>query len=87
MVAVLMASSLLSIGYLMPVVGRAFFSAPREEEGAHGEHDGGGDDDNPGIREAPVLCVLPPVLTAVGCLVLFFFADEIYQLLSGMIGR
>ncbi len=86
MVLVLLASSLLSIGYLMPVVARGFFlPAP-----ADGDDHGGSDhqtDHQPartGIREAPLLCVLPPVFTAIGCVVLFFYADSIYQLLSGI---
>jgi len=72
MVGVYMVSSLLSIGYLMPVVGRAFLLDPPPEEAAGG------------IREAPFFCVLPPVLTAIGCVVLFFYADSIYQLLQGI---
>ena len=77
MMGVLMASSLLSIGYLMPVVGRAFYSLP----------EGGGEAPRPKLRfdDAPLLCVLPPVVTALGCIVLFFYAGEIYQLLTGMI--
>ena len=35
--------------------------------------------------EAPFLCVVPPVLTAIGCIVLFFLADDIYQFLTGML--
>ncbi len=79
MVAVLMASSLLSIGYLMPVVGRAFFRRPHGSESKHRRAKRGFDD-------APLLCVLPPVATALGCIVLFFYADTIYRLLQGMIG-
>jgi multicomponent Na+:H+ antiporter subunit D len=78
MMLVLMASSLLSIGYLMPVVGRAFFRPPPADNGS--DHDPG-----PGIREAPILCVLPPVLTAIGCVVLFFYAGHIYRLLTGIV--
>jgi multicomponent Na+:H+ antiporter subunit D len=78
MVVVLMASSLLSIGYLMPVVGRGFFRPP-PDDGGH-DHESGG-----GIREAPFLCVLPPVLTGIGCVVLFFYAEKIYALLTGMV--
>jgi multicomponent Na+:H+ antiporter subunit D len=74
MMLVLMASSLLSIGYLMPVVARAFFKEPPAAEDPHAE-DG----------EAPLLCVLPPVLTGIGCIVLFFYAEEIYQLLTGIV--
>jgi multicomponent Na+:H+ antiporter subunit D len=80
MMVVFMASSLLSIGYLMPVVGRAFLQPAPEPDlndhrGSHGD----------GIHEAPLLCVLPPLFTAVGCIVLFFFADDIYRLLAPMV--
>jgi multicomponent Na+:H+ antiporter subunit D len=78
MMVVLMASSLLSIGYLMPVVGRAFFRPPPGDE-EHGHNPG------PGIHEAPLLCVLPPVLTGIGCVVLFFYAEDIYRLLTGIV--
>ncbi len=77
MMAVLMASSLLSIGYLMPVVGRGFFRpAPAGDD--HGDNPGG-------IHEAPLLCVLPPLLTGVGCIALFFYAEDLYRLLEGMV--
>jgi multicomponent Na+:H+ antiporter subunit D len=78
MMLVLMASSLLSIGYLMPVVARGFFRAPEEDD----EHD---HDSGSGIQEAPLLCVLPPVLTGIGCVVLFFYAEDIYRLLTGIV--
>ena len=77
MMGVLMASSLLSIGYLMPVVGRGFFRRP--EESKHWRR-------KRRFDEAPALCVLPPVATALGCVALFFYADEIFVLLKGMIG-
>lgn len=79
MVAVLMASSLLSIGYLMPIVGRGFFAREERKPSAHWRS-------RRGFDEAPWLCVLPPVATALGCILLFFYADEIYRLLNGMIG-
>ena len=80
MMLVLMASSLLSIGYLMPVVARGFFKEPP----AAVDH-GHGDGDDEGGGEAPLLCVLPPVLTGIGCIVLFFYAERIYQLLTGIV--
>jgi multicomponent Na+:H+ antiporter subunit D len=82
MMAVLMASSLLSIGYLMPVVGRAFFRPPPEDD--HHDDDQAHGHGN-GLQEAPLLCVLPPVLTGIGCIVLFFYAEDIYLLLTGMV--
>jgi multicomponent Na+:H+ antiporter subunit D len=80
MMVVLMVSALLAIGYLMPVVGRAFFRPPPAE----GNHNPSPDDSS-GIHEAPLLCVLPPLVTAFGCVVLFFFADDVYQLLIGIV--
>jgi len=78
MMGVLMVSSLLSIGYLMPVVGRAFFR-PLPEDDGHDHNPAGG------IHEAPFLCVLPPVLTGIGCVVAFFYAENIYELLMGIV--
>ena len=72
-VAVYMVSSLLSIGYLMPVLIRAWFK--RESPDHHHEH-----------GEAPLLCVVPLCFTAVGCLVLFFAADGLYRLLLPIAG-
>ncbi len=80
MMVVLMASSLLSIGYLMPVVAKGFFRPPPEDD-EHGHNPGAA------IHEAPLLCVLPPVLTGIGCVVLFFYADDIYKLLTGIMLR
>ncbi len=70
MLCVLMISSLLSIGYLMPVVARGFFVRGR--------------DDDMGLREAPLLCVLPLAFTALCCVALFFYAGGIRDFLSGM---
>jgi multicomponent Na+:H+ antiporter subunit D len=84
MMVVLMVSSLLSIGYLMPVVGNAFFRAPPVEEG---DEDGHGQPLDGHRFEAPLLCVLPPVVTGIGCIALFFYAEEIYQLLTGVVTK
>ncbi|MCG6948250.1 MAG: monovalent cation/H+ antiporter subunit D family protein [Acidobacteria bacterium] len=84
MMVVLMASSLLSIGYLMPVVGNAFFRAPPMEGG---DEDGHGQPLDKQRFEAPLLCVLPPVVTGIGCIALFFYAEEIYQLLTGIVAK
>jgi multicomponent Na+:H+ antiporter subunit D len=66
LVAALMISSLLNIAYLIPVVVRGFFSVPGGTR----------------FREAPLFCVVPLSVTAVGSLALFFFADQIYRLLT-----
>jgi len=66
-VAVLMISSLLNIAYLIPPVLRGFFDS--------------GDDGAALYGEAPVMCLIPICFTAIGCVVLFFFADSVRQLL------
>jgi multicomponent Na+:H+ antiporter subunit D len=76
--AVLMVGSLLSIGYLMPVVVRAFFREPEPSRD--------GPDAGPRIREAPLLCLVPLCITAAGCLALFFFAPAIRSMLLPIVG-
>ncbi|MCW5725283.1 MAG: monovalent cation/H+ antiporter subunit D family protein [Maricaulaceae bacterium] len=68
----LIASSILNVAYLMPLVGRGFFDrAPPAKE----------------IRKpAPVLAVLPPVITAIGALLLFFLVGPIVDFLSPVFG-
>ncbi len=78
MIGVLMVSSLLSIGYLMPIVARGFFLLPDRKPPMRWKR-------KRGLDEAPVLCVLPPVLTALGCVVLFLYSHPIYRFLEGMI--
>ena len=72
MIGVLMISSLLNVAYLMPIVARGFFRP------LQGTPDG----ERAQVREAPLLCVLPPCLTALGCVFLFFFAGFLYRLLE-----
>ena len=67
LVAVLMVSSLLNIAYLIPPVVRGYFNEPG--------------DGKTGIKEAPLFCLIPLCLTASGCLLLFFFADRVRELL------
>ena len=76
---VLLVSSLLAIGYLMPVFVRGFFFEYKEE---HGHGDGHGHDSQHEQGEAPLLCVLPPVLTAGGCVLLFIFRAELEGLIA-----
>ncbi len=70
-IGVLMVSSLLNVAYLMPIVVRGFMGA-------------GGDAgaDKPTIKEAPFLCLLPLVLTAIGCFILFFYVDCLVDFLT-----
>lgn len=73
-VAVLMLSSLLSIGYLLIIPVRAFFSAPTDA--LHHE----------GIHEAPLPSLIALVVTALMCVVLFFNPDPVYELLLMVVG-
>jgi len=75
MVVVLMLSSLLNIAYLLPIPIRGFFCEPDDNPG----HGGDGR-----IHEAPWPCVLALSVSALGCLVLFFFPEPAYQLLGKM---
>ncbi|MCB1128781.1 MAG: monovalent cation/H+ antiporter subunit D family protein, partial [Verrucomicrobiae bacterium] len=80
MIAVLMISSLMNVAYLLPIPVRAFFRPPAGGETtptAPGQ-------ETPGWRfslkdEASPLCVLPPVLTALGCIALFFLAPWLME--------
>lgn len=80
MVAVYMVSSLLAIGYLMPVVVKALSPAAQATDGAPAEGDIEPQND---LRRAPLL-VGAPVLTALGCVVLFFGVAPLCRLLEGM---
>ncbi len=73
MIAVLMVSSLLNVAYLLSIVGRGFFLPDSDGTAA------------PKVAEAPLLCWLPPALTAFGCLVLFFIAGDILNFLSPIV--
>jgi len=84
-VAVLMVSSLLNVAYLLSIVGRAFFRPPLAHDHAHAHsvgaaHIPGATADS--IEEAPFPCVLALCITAALCVVLFFAAGPITELLS-----
>ncbi|MDD9875949.1 MAG: proton-conducting transporter membrane subunit, partial [Magnetovibrio sp.] len=99
-IAVFMISSLLNIAYLMPIVIRGFYSAPDADD-HHDHHDDHHDDHEPrqpgdaaapntwkifGLEEAPAACVGALAFTALGCFVLFFYADAIYEFLLPIAG-
>ena len=80
MIAVLMVSSLFNVAYLVPIAVRGFLGpAP---DGPLPAAAGGGAAPRVRIREAPMFCVVPLTLTALGCIALFFFADPLYRLLE-----
>ncbi|WP_345684436.1 proton-conducting transporter membrane subunit [Novipirellula caenicola] len=88
--AALMISSLLNIAYLIPIPIQAFMAPLAEESGTPSPQDHAGDPHasgdhshavTGGIQEAPMMCVVPLCVTAILSVVLFFFADWIYQVL------
>lgn len=82
MVVVVLLGSLLAVGYLIPPVVHAFFSAPQAASHGHAEHE----HHEPAIftGEAPPIALLALALTAAATVVLFFAAEAIIGLLNGM---
>ena len=76
-IVVLVVSSLLSLGYLLPVAARALFLPPRVAP-AVGAAGAELPDD---LERRNWLVVLAPVLTAIGTVVLFFYAERIEALI------
>ncbi|MBS3786113.1 MAG: monovalent cation/H+ antiporter subunit D family protein, partial [Gammaproteobacteria bacterium] len=69
-VAAFMLSTLLNIGYLLPPVMRAFLKPPADEQKIAK------------ATEAPLLCLIPLSLTALGTIGLFFAAGAAFNLLA-----
>jgi multicomponent Na+:H+ antiporter subunit D len=91
-IGVLMVSSLLNVAYLLPVVGRGFFmkAEAAAPHGAVPQSAGAAAVSgarSSGIREAPMFCVVPLCLTALGCIVLFVYADSLFRLLEPIAGK
>ena len=76
----LLVGSLLSAGYLLPVVVRAFFRPPA------GASPGSRGAAAVSINEAPLVCVIPLLVTAGGCIALFLWPQPLYQLVRTLGG-
>ena len=76
MIGVLMISSLLNVAYLMPIVIRGFFLPPKPDDPYA----------TSSYESAYPLVVGPPVLTAIGCFFLFFFAGDLLALIEPIAG-
>ena len=72
LLVVLLFSSLLNAAYFLPIVYRAFMNPPPAEA--------------VGIKEAPLLCLLPICVTALASVALFFFHETLLQLARIAIG-
>ncbi len=68
---VYLVSSFLNACYFFPIVYRAFFKNDPDETSNDGS-----------IKEAPIFCVIPPVITAIASLLLFFT----YNIFTNIIG-
>ncbi len=86
MILVLMISSLLNIAYLLPVVARGFF-LPAPEEPQPQAVGAAASPRTAGIQEAPLWCVVALCATAFGCILLFFFADPLHELLLPLVAQ
>ena len=76
MIGVLMVSSLMNVAYLLPLVGRGFFLPAAPDDPLK----------DSGIKEAPLLVVAPPMMTAIGCVLLFFYAGGLQNFLLPIVG-
>ncbi|MEX2614679.1 MAG: monovalent cation/H+ antiporter subunit D family protein [Alphaproteobacteria bacterium] len=88
-VTVFLVSTLLNVAYLLPPVVRAFLLPPKPEDEAHDHgndhaHGGDGGAAKGGIQEAPLFCVVPLCLTALGSIALFFYVEPLMGLLQGI---
>ena len=84
-IAVLILSSLLNVAYLLSIPIQAFYMNPaapgEKQQGAGGEKIAWG-----ALKEAPLLCVAPPIATALGAVILFFFANSLFTYLAPITG-
>jgi len=84
-IVILMISSILNVVYLLSIPVQAFYMNPAEG-GAKPQGAGGALIEWGNLKEAPILCIAPPLFTAAGAFVLFFFADPLYQYLLPLTG-
>ena len=76
----LVLGSLLSAGYLLPMAVRAFYRQPA------GVAVGSAGAATAGVNEAPLACVIPLLVTAAGCVVLFVWPQPLYDLVRTLGG-
>jgi multicomponent Na+:H+ antiporter subunit D len=75
MLIVLLGSSFINAAYFLPIVYKAFFCTQEESMFANT------------IEEAPIWCVVPLVLTAIGSILLFFYPTLFLNLAEIAIGK
>lgn len=84
-IAVLMISSILNVIYLLSIPVQAFYMNPAVGD-AKPQGAGGASIQWGALKEAPILTLAPPLFTATGAFLLFFFADPLYNYLAPLIG-
>lgn len=89
-IAALMISSILNVIYLLSIPVQAFYMSPDNNDrgkatGLNESKSGNTFIDWKNLKEAPLLCVLPPCVTAIGAFLLFFFAGDLYNYLLPLI--
>ncbi|MCD4741080.1 MAG: monovalent cation/H+ antiporter subunit D family protein [Desulfobacteraceae bacterium] len=77
LMAILLVSSFLNAFYFLPIVYQGFFSKSDEEPSNKAETSGATT-----IKEAPLWCVVPLVITAIISVVLFFYPDIFVNLVK-----
>jgi multicomponent Na+:H+ antiporter subunit D len=75
LLCVFLVSTILNGAYFFPIVYRAFFKSAPEGEATTG------------IHEAPLACVIPLTVTAIGSVLLFFFPGTLLELTDLMVGQ
>ncbi len=83
---VLALSSILNVIYLLSIPIKAFFMAENGRDGANEDGSGTKTIEWGNLREAPFFCLLPPVLTAIGTIILFFLVGDLYKFLEPILG-
>lgn len=74
LMVILMASSLLNIAYLLPIPIKAFvYESPD------------GNDKDGGIQEAPIPILIALGVSSIGCLVLFFYPQPLFELATSFV--
>ena len=81
---VLIVSSIFNVIYLLSIPVQAFYLA--DDKSTRPEGAGGALIEWNNLKEAPILCLIPPIITAAGAFALFFGAGPLYNFLEPILG-
>ena len=85
-IVILMISSILNVVYLLSIPVQAFYLNPAEV-GAKPQGALSAPIEWGNLKEAPILCLLPPLATAAGAFILFFYAGALHDFLAPLIAE